>query len=300
MGVRVHLSDIITKAIDTHVHVGDGFHKDGGLYRMWTAQEADDLGLPVVAKAHFLPFVPESAHVYGSMTLNGSLNPKLIERASKEMSRPWIIWFPSINAKAHYNAVAHDDAWQKLFIGIKLGKPIEVRDKFGKLTSQAIETIDAICKTGAILATGHLSSEEVSVLVPEAIGRGVRAVVLTHVSSRHNRVPINTQRELISFGEYAGVPVYAEHCAITWIDGMSGAYNVVRDFVAPIQAVGAGNCIISSDCGRVVPHGSSKPVTPIECLTTFSQLLLDHGLSLDDLRQMIVHNPRNLLRYDDK
>lgn len=299
MAARKQLSDLITAGIDTHVHVGDGFHKDGGLHRMWTVQEAGNLGLSVVGKAHFLPFVPESTHIYGSVTLNGGLHPKLIERASKEMSRPWIVWFPSINAKAHYNAVAHDDAWQKLFTGITLGKPIEVTDKFGKLTSQSIETIDAICQTGAILATGHLSSDEVGVLVPRAIQMGVRSVVLTHVSSRHNRVSVDEQNKLIALGEQAGVPVYAEHCAITWIDGKEGAYDVVRDFIKPIQAVGAQHCILSSDSGRVVPSGSQKPATPMECLTAFSKLLIDNDLSLSDIQQMIVTNPRRLLQSND-
>ena len=150
------------------------------------------------------------------------------------------------------------------------------------------------------MATGHLSSDEVRLLVPEAIRRGVSAVVLTHVSSRHNRIPVVDQKQFISLGEQAGVPVYAEHCAITWIDGKPGAYELARDFVAPIQAVGVQNCIISSDCGRVVPFGVSKPVTLIDCLTVFSELLIDQGLSLDDLRQMIVTNPRSLLHYNDE
>ena len=293
------LSTLFSRAVDIHVHVGDHNHRDGGLQRKWTGGEANSLGLPVVGKAHFLSFVPESVHVYGSVTLNRGLNPKLIERASKEMSRPWIVWFPSLNAKAHHDVVAEDPAWQKLFAGVEMGEPITVLDTVGQLTTQAIETIDTIRQSGAILDTGHLSSDEVGQLVPEAIKRRVSSVVLTHISSRHNRLTVDDQKKFIALGVKAGVPVYAEHCAITWIDGKSGAYDLTRDFVSPIQAVGAQHCIISSDCGRVVPQGISKPVTPIECLTTFSQLLIDSGLTLIDLQQMIVTNPRRLLQFND-
>ena len=297
MGTIEQLKDLIASGIDTHIHVGDDFHNDGGLDRMWTVEKAGEFGFPVVAKAHFLPFVPEAPNVYGSVTLNGGLYPEAIRKTSREMTKPWVVWFPSLNAKAHHDAVSGDTAWQNLFAGSAFGEPISVTDQSGNLTTQTIETIDAIRQHGAILATGHLSSDEVRLLVPEAIRRGVSAVVLTHVSSRHNRIPVVDQKQFISLGEQAGVPVYAEHCAITWIDGKPGAYELARDFVAPIQAVGAQNCIISSDCGRVVLKGVPKPVTPIECLTAFSQLLLNHGLSADDLRQMMVTNPRSLLHY---
>lgn len=299
MGSIEQLQALILSGIDTHIHVGDPYHKDGGLNRMWTVSEADNLGLPVVAKAHFFSFIPEAPNVYGSVTLNTGLDPEAIRRVSKEMTKQFTVWFPSLNARAHHNAVAGDAAWKTLFAGIEIGEPISVIDESGKLTMQAIETIDAIRQAGAILATGHLSSNEVNVLVPEAISMGVRSVILTHVSSRHNRILAEDQKRLIDLGDQAGAPVYAEHCAITWIDGKEGAYNLVRDFVTPIQTVGAEHCILSSDCGRVLPADSTNPATPIESLMTFSELLIEKGLSLSDLQQMLVTNPKRLLQSND-
>lgn len=289
------LSTIIRAGIDTHVHVGDSNRLDGGLPRMWTAKETNELGMPVVGKAHFLQFVPESEYVFGSMTLNTGFSPERVQIIAREMSRTFVIWFPSLNARAHHEAVAQDAAWEKLFMGVDLGDPIGVIDETGNLTTPARETIDAIREARAILATGHLSSDEVRVLVPEAIRQGVKSIVLTHVSSRHNRLSTETQVRLILDGKKRGVPVYAEHCAITWYDGKVGAYDLVRDFIAPIQAVGAGNCIVSSDCGRIVGPGKNVPTTPLDCLGRFADLLIKGGLTETEMREMLVENPRRLL-----
>lgn len=296
MASAERLNNIIMSSTDTHVHVGGDDRQDGGLPRMWTTKAAGNLEIPVVGKAHFLQFVPEGQNMFGSITLNAGLCPELVREAAAEMSRPFTVWFPSLNARAHHQAVVQDAAWKTLFAGVKLGEPIRViDDESGALTTQATETIAAIRETKAILATGHLSSHEINILVPEAIRRGVRAIVLTHVSSRHNRLPAETQTKLILEGKKYGVPVYVEHCAITWFDGKPGAYDFERDFVTPILTVGYQHCILSSDCGRVVSSDSAKPITPIGCLTAFGLLLLNHDFSAASIEQMVVTNPQKLL-----
>lgn len=286
---------MLHESVDIHVHVGDSNHRDGAIPRLLTVGELDEMGVVAVAKAHFLAFVPEGKRVRGSVTLNAGLDPERVRVIAGEMSRPFIVWFPSLNARAHHEAVAQDAAWKKLFAGVDLGDPISVTDETGNLTTQALETIVAIRETGAILATGHLSSDEVEALVPEAIRRGVRAIVLTHVSSRHNRLSAETQTNLISDGEEHGVPVYAEHCAITWYDGKAGAYDLQRDFIAPMRAVGVGNCIVSSDSGRVIGSGRNVPVAPRDCLGRFADLLINGGLTEAEIREMFVENPKHLL-----
>lgn len=287
-------------AIDTHVHVGDNDHSDGGLKRYFSITELNQYclmtnGLMIVAKAHFLPFVPESQFTHGSTTLNSGFCPEQIYQTAKEMSKAWVVWFPTLNAAAHHEAVGGDDAWRNLFQGVALGESLSILSSSGELTSQVVETLHAIKEAKAILATGHLFSEEVKRLVDRALDIGVRAVVLTHVSSRHNRLDAEDQLAIINKGKSRGIPVFSEHCAITWFDGKEGAYDLERDFTTPIKLVGPENCIVSSDCGRVVPLGSVKPVTPLACLEEFSQLLLQKGLKKEEIYQMIVTNPTKLL-----
>ncbi len=292
------LAKLMPAVIDTHVHVGDNFHNDGGLSRLWTPAELDKIGILTVGKAHFLPFVPEMKRLYGSTTLNAVLDPEHIRQVAREMSRPFVVWFPSLNAKAHHDVVAGDIAWQSLFTGVSLGQPISVFTKSGVLSTEAKETVKAIAETKAIMATGHLSAAEVKILVPHAIMTGVKRIVLTHVSARHSRLTPEAQQHLIQMGMDHGVSVFAEHCAITWFDGKEGAYDFQRDFVTPIQFVGASHCIISSDCGRVVKPGSDKPITPQECLLKFGQMLLQQDVTFDDLRNMMVDNPHKLLEVN--
>jgi hypothetical protein len=289
------LASIIDEAIDTHVHVGDDNLQDGGLNRLWSSKSLSDISeIPVVGKAHFLPFVAEAPQVYGSVTLNDSLNPERVRLISQEMSKPFVVWFPSLNAKAHHEAVAGDDAWKRLFAGAIMNEPISILNESGELSSETKEIVAAILETGAILATGHLSTKEVNLLVPFAIEAGVEKIVLTHVSSRHNRLTVLEQKRLIDFGKERDAKVYAEHCAITWFDGKPGAYDFLRDFIAPISEVGPENCIVSSDCGRVT-RLIDVPTTPKQCLEAFSLKLSEYQISETDLKTMLVDNPRRLL-----
>lgn len=285
---------------DIHVHMGDINHKDGGLKRAWSDSELNqlmsDCGMIAVAKSHFLPFVPEASHVLSSVTLNSGFSAEAVYRAAQETSKSLTVWFPSLNAKAHHDVVAHDDGWKRLFEGVVMGEPLTVLDKEGVLTSEVKDTIHAIAETNAILATGHLSATEVIKLIPYAVANGVRSVVLTHVSSRHNRLSTDEQIALINIGLQHGSEVWAEHCAVTWFDGLKGAYDLTKHFVEPIQIVGPDHCIISSDCGRVLPSNSDKPFTPAQCLDVFTSLLERSGIEKSSIRQMTNNNPKKLLR----
>ena len=281
--------------IDTHVHIGNDLHRDGGLDRQYNLRDLPQSPFSVVGKSHFLSFVPEGINNFGSMTLNEGFNAENVYVTAKEMSNPWVVWGPTLNASAHIEATASDQAWKKLFEGAWCNESVSVLDEKGNLRVQAIETLEAIKESNAIFATGHLSSREVMKIVDKAIDIGVRSIVLTHVSSRHNRLSIDEQKELIQIGEQKGVSVYAEHCAITWIDGKPDAYNFKDDFVKPIQQVGPEHCILSSDCGRIVPFDSNKPVTPFDCLSLFINLLQDYGITRNGIYQMVVSNPQKLL-----
>jgi len=295
------LDKLINKTIDCHVHIGNDSHLDGTIKRMYSLQELAKVSSPkiFVAKAHFIPIIPERENVYGSTTLNWGFNTEQVIRASREMTKPFLVWGPTLNAQAHHQAVSGDTAWKSLFGNVTLGKPISILSTKGELQPEVDETLHAIKETGAIFATGHLAQSEVIKVVQRAIDIGVRNVVLSHVGSRHNRLPIKTQIKLIKYGRTHEIPVFAEHCAITWFDGLAGAYDLVRDFVQPILTIGSKNCIISSDCGRYVSTPTDKPVSPTECLERFGQLLLENGLTLSDLEIMMIKNPKQLLDIHD-
>ncbi|MGD9129157.1 MAG: DUF6282 family protein [Candidatus Woesebacteria bacterium] len=291
-----NLKQILNQAIDIHVHVGDRSYDDGGLKRQYTVSDLNKATKSfLVAKAHFLPFVKEENKVLGSVTLNFGMKAEQVLEASKHVSHRLTVWMPTLNAKAHQEAVKNDPFWKKLFAGLKLGEPISVLNELRELSQETLKVLETIKKLDAILATGHLSQQEVKILVKEAIQSRISDIVLTHVSSRHNKLSIDQQQKLIALGKKKQTRVWSEHCAITWIDGKEGAYDIKRDFVELIKKIGPKHCIISSDTGRYIGD-AKKPSLPNECLELFCQLLLNNGISLEDLSMMLIQNPKTLFK----
>lgn len=280
------------------MHVGDADHKDGPLRRMWTVAELGQLGIPAVAKAHFLPFVPETESTFGSMTLNASFDPERVATVAREMSKPWIIWGPTLNAVAHHEVVKHDDAWKKLFEGIELAEALPIVDEEDGVSTQFQELLSAIATAGAIFATGHVSAHEVMKVVPIALQQGVKKIVLTHVSSRHNRLTVEQQEKLFRDGDFFDAEVFAEHCAITWFDGKVGAYDFSQDFAQPIARINPARVLITSDTGRYVApeQQGDRPISPQECLLKFCSLLVEAGVAIDTISQSLINNPSQLLK----
>ena len=127
-----------------------------------------------------------------------------------------------------------------------------------------------------------ISHEEAYKLVPEASKRGVKKIVITHVSFPTTYYSIEDQKMFISYG------AKCEHCYTTWKTGKE-EFDVIADM---IKAVGAENCIIGTDLGN------TKLCFPDEGMEEFAEKLLEAGLSEDDVRMMAVTNPRWLLGKD--
>jgi hypothetical protein len=84
--------------------------------------------------------------------------------------------------------------------------------------------------------------------------------------------------------------VYVEHnYAMYLIDNIP-----IREIARQIRLVGIKKCIISSDMGQI-----GNP-SPSEGLRDFCRLLLDEGISEEDLRMMGEINPRRLLGLELK
>lgn len=130
-----------------------------------------------------------------------------------------------------------------------------------------------------ILATGHISHEEAYKLVPEAAKRGVKKIVITHVSFPTTYYSVEDQKMFVSYG------AKCEHCYTTWKTGKA-EFDTIAEM---IREVGAENCIIGTDLGN------TKLCYPDEGMEEFAQKLLDAGFSEKDITDMAVTNPRWLL-----
>lgn len=226
----------------------------------------------------------------GTITLNsavGGLNPTAVEMAARGGVK--LVWFPTCDNE-HEMAYQFDGNpnkkrafWASIILEMKeqgiVTPTLNCLDESGELKQEVLDILDIIARYDMILATGHISHEEAFKLVPEAAKRGVKKIVVTHVSFPTTHYTIEEQKMFASYG------AKCEHCYTTFKTGKED-FSVIADM---IKAVGAKNCIIGTDLGN------TKLCYPDEGMYEFGEMLLEAGLSEDDIRMLAVTNPRWLI-----
>ena len=168
--------------------------------------------------------------------------------------------------------------------------------------------LNVIAHEDFVLATGHLSLEEIFLLIPMAVTHGVRRIITTHPFYRVTNMSVDKQKELVDMhaqlaggqGDGEDYQLYLEYAYTgRTIDGIS--FQEYRD---GIQAIGPEHIILSSDAGQVKwPEwkdgqrtGGIVDAKPLyECWQEFVSALLDLGISLNDIKLMASVNPSRLL-----
>lgn len=257
-----------------------------------------------VLKSHYFSTVPFAkmawergfGNVWGSVVLNhyvGGLNPFAIraslgmeDGAGRKLLK--IVWMPTVHAAAHLSAQQKDgsryDIPPEWTGGVVTGTPVEQVQPINVTDPSLRPALDEILRIlageGLILATGHLSREEVLFLVPLAKSRGVEKVILTHPAYETTRLTVEDICQLTALGG-----VYAEQSyALMPIDGLP-----LGEIVAYIRGVGAGASILSTDLGQ-----RGRPSSG-EGMQHFLSLLEQEGIPAADLETMAADNPARLL-----
>jgi hypothetical protein len=157
--------------------------------------------------------------------------------------------------------------------------PVLVFDAAGEPVPGLLECLDAVATHDMALATSHLSRDEIRRVVPLALGRGVRHVIITHPEYPSQNLSASDQSALVEQG------AYIEHCFTTAHTGKCTWDTMLEN----IRATGVEQTIISTDLGQL----QNPPVAA--GLAAFAQRLLDAGWSDDEVRTMAVTNPVELL-----
>lgn len=288
------LQTIIKNSIDLHVHIGPEI-----IPRKYTIQSLDiEEGgklYGAVLKNHFYPTSPliKSANVknikmFGSVVLNnsvGGLNKEAVYSASLFLKTPLIVWFPTINAKQFLKHSEYEIPPE--WVGSSLNKfrkansvkSLTVLDKNNKINLETLEVLKMIKGTNSILATGHISWEESVVLVEKAQQLGIKKIIVTHPIYQRIDMPVEIQKQLAALG------AKIELCYSMYsIDKIS-----MGKIAGQIKKIGPENCILSSDMGQ------KFSLSPSDALYKFSVYLNNLGVSLRDLKKMLVDNPMILL-----
>jgi hypothetical protein len=266
---------------DAHVHsapcVFPRFADDAGTV---SAYEADGF-TGCVLKGHMEPTVGRACTasagrelaVYGGIVLNsavGGLNPAAVEAALALGAR--VVWMPTLDARAHPNGV--------------LARPFPHAPRYAvpPLDRGAEEAVREICtlvaRADAVLATGHLSGEEIAWLLPAARGAGVKRFLVTHASFTVPGLDVDTARDLAREGAYLEVTAFQ----LLHQPDMTAA--ALARFVTD---VGPERCILSSDAGQ--PDSPSPP----EALRQLVAALQAEGLDEKKVEAMASRIPEALV-----
>ena len=226
----------------------------------------------------------------GTITLNssvGGINPTAMEMAARSGVR--LVWFPTCDnehERAHtFNGDPNKKLpfWARIIIEMKeagIEAPtINLLDEKGELKQEVLDVLDIIAKYDIILTTGHVSHEEAYKLVPEAARRGVKKIVITHVDFPTTYYSVEDQKMFASYG------AKMEHCYTTWATNKCDWATTVD----MIRQLGAENVILGTDLGQ------KTSIYPDEGMACWAEKLLAEGFSADEIRMMMVTNPRKLL-----
>ena len=204
----------------------------------------------------------------------------------------FVVWMPTVCAEAHLATFGYRDIPLEWGVAkrhtreFKPGEGLTVRDAAGEPARGLLRALNMIAEHDLILASGHLGREETKYLVRQARQAGVKRIVLTH--PLWDSIEL-TATELSTLWRDYGA--YTELCfvnlAICGIDKLT-----IEQYVEVVQAVGAAGVILSSDLGQ------GMTMTMTEGLKTYFALLEQHGVSHENIVQMSVINPRQLLFGD--
>lgn len=289
--------NILQQAIDLHIHVGpEIIPRKFNLPELLKLEKGKLKGVGV--KNHFFttcsmarPLEKEKCpFVVDSVVLNnyvGGFNPDIIYASAQLSPRPIIVWFPTLSAKNFLENEQFEIPPE--WIGnnkiknrkVDEKKWLSVANSQGELSSNIKEVLLAIKKTGAILATGHISWQESQRLINCAIKEfGIEKMIITHPIYQRIDMPIRIQKELANKG------ALIEQCYSMYsIDKIP-----IAKIASQIKMVGAKNCILTSDVGQA--FGKS----PSEALSDFVSLLNFEGISEEEIREMLNSNPARLVK----
>ena len=258
--------------------------------------ELDLAGL--VLKSHYIATAERAAvvrgvvpdvMVMGSITLNrsvGGMNALAVEVAAREGAR--VVWFPTVDAVHETAGRSEPKPGDKVPVwaalqhdlharGIAI-EPVAVVDADGRVLAETRDVLATIAAHGLVLATGHLSRDEIVAVVDAALEEDVTRSSSPIPSSLRRASRSRTRRRCAQ----GRAPRAHLHHA-THRQGRRGS-------------AGSGTSATSARSTRCSPRisaSSSNP--PVEDgLALLADRLLAAGFSEEEVRTMAVTNTRRL------
>lgn len=236
--------------------------------------------------------VPDVA-VLGAIALNravGGMNPVAIEIAAREGART--VWFPTVDSEnesgeeTQFPAGARIPVWMELQRELRAAgvaiEPVAVVDADGAVLPETRIVLAAVARHGLVLATGHLSRDEIFTVVDAAREEGVQEIVITHPDFPSQDLSIDDQASLAARGALLERCFTTPHTGkVTWERLFDG-----------IRATGPEHSVLSTDLGQ-----RANPDVE-DGLGLMADRLLAAGFDESEVHTMAVVNTRRLAGAD--
>jgi hypothetical protein len=294
--------ELVRSGYDPHIHIAPDV-VERRISDVQLAHRFKELGLAGFGlKSHYTSTAERArvvseavpgVHVIGAITLNravGGMNPTAVEIAAREGAR--IVWFPTVSSENEQHEVLAADpngkvpVWVRFELDIReagvVPEPVPVVDASGELLPEALAVLEVIARHDLVLATGHLSRDEIFTLVDGALEAGVSTIVVTHPEFPSQRISPEDQVALADKGalmERAFTTPYTGKC--TW-----------EQIFEATRAVGAERTVLATDLGQIF----NPPVE--DGLALMADQFLGAGFSEEEVRTMAVENTRRLAGVD--
>jgi Family of unknown function (DUF6282) len=287
--------ELLKGAYDTHMHISPDV-VERKIDDITLAKKFAELGMAgFVLKSHYgstaeraatvRAAVPET-DVKGAISLNravGGINPLAVEIAAREGART--VWLPTVDSvnESHEREAppgAKVPVWVKLQLdlraqGIEI-PPVPVVDDQNIVLPETHEVLNLIARHNMLLATGHLSRDEIFAVVDAALDAGVSDIVITHPEFPSQNLDIDDQRQLAEKGALLERCFTTPHTGkVTW-----------ERWLENIRAVGPESSVLSTDLGQVF----NPPVE--DGMALMVDRLLDAGFKEEEVYVMAVVNTR--------
>jgi hypothetical protein len=290
--------ELVRGGFDPHVHIAPDF-APRRITDLELAKRCLELGLAGFGlKSHYTATAERAAVVtaavpgikaLGTITLNhsvGGLNATAVEVAARQGAR--IVWLPTVSSENEIGEVEHADpdgnvpVWVRFELDLRAAgvrpRAVPVADANGDPLAELLEVIDVVARHDLVLATGHLSRDEIFTVVDAAVAAQVKTIVVTHPEFPSQRVSPEDQAALAERGalmERAFTTPHTGKC--TW-----------DEIFEATRAVGAASTVWGSDLGQRF----NPPVE--DGLAIMADRFLEAGFTDEEVRTMAVDNTRRL------
>ena len=230
--------------------------------------------------AYLASRVVPGIELFGGIVLNravGGINPVAVEAmALTKGGRGKVVYMPTVDAE--YRSTPGPDK-----------VPVS---RNGQLLPEVQEVLKVIAKHDLGLSTGHVSPEEVLMLIRAAKAAGVNKIYVQHPNHGGLVMSMAQMKEAVRLGALIEIVLSGE--------GFTGggpkvvnAENPVMDFgpqkLADIRALGPENVVVSSDLGQ------PGRVTHAEAFRIALAVLAKEGFSQAEIDMMTKTNPARFL-----